>query len=192
MPGLGLGNVSDTQEKAIVALLNEPTIQRAAVSAGVGERTLHRWLQEDVGFVNAYAKARKQAYCHAVALAHRYAPLAVQTLARICNNEKISAATRVQAAAHLLRVGRDAIELDDILARLDAIEAASGALEGKKVVLDAEAHVSVATPPDRKTAPTPSPFTTVGGTSQHPVLLPPPPVKRGRPKKPRTGGSSGK
>ena len=38
------------QERAIIALLNEPTIAKAADAAGVGERTLHRWLEHDQNF----------------------------------------------------------------------------------------------------------------------------------------------
>ena len=47
------------QEKAIIALLKEPTITRAAKSAGIGETTLYRWLKEDE-FEQAFREARKK------------------------------------------------------------------------------------------------------------------------------------
>ena len=35
------------EEKAIVALISEPTIKKAAAKAEMGERTLHRWRRPD-------------------------------------------------------------------------------------------------------------------------------------------------
>jgi len=173
--GLGFGNIDDKQEKLIIALMSEPTYQRAAQAAGVGERTLYRWM-DDPAFSNAYARARRQAYQQAAALAQRYGPLAVQTLARICNNEKISPAMRVQAAAHLLRVAGDAIERDDIMTRLEDLERGR---ELKPAIIDHDAQKAIAIPPAAKTAPGPVAFTVQGGDADHPVLLPPEKVKRG-------------
>ena len=45
------------QQRAIAALISEPTIKGAAEVAGVGERTLHRWLLEDENFKDALAQA---------------------------------------------------------------------------------------------------------------------------------------
>lgn len=112
------------QELAVAALLNEPTVARAAVAVGVNDRTLYRWLEEPA-FRRAYRSARREAFGHAVSLAQRYAPLAVQTLTRICADEKAAAATRVAAAVALLKVTRESIELDDLAERVEALEAAS-------------------------------------------------------------------
>ncbi len=51
--------LSAKQEKALAALLVSPTIAEAAKSAGVGETTLFRWLQEPA-FQEAYRAARLQ------------------------------------------------------------------------------------------------------------------------------------
>lgn len=177
MAGLGLGNLSDTQEKAIVALLSEPTNARAAAAAGVGERTLYRWLNE-YEFARAWSRARRQAYQQASALANRYAPLAVQTLARICNNDKCPPAARVAAAGMLLRVGREAIELDDILERIDDLER-SRDNQPRRAIMDADTHDAVAVPPAEAAVPQPVAFTVKAGDADHPVLLPPEKVKRG-------------
>lgn len=139
MERIGLGDVTEKQEKAIIALLNEPTIGRAAIAAGCGERTLHRWLR-DPTFTRAYCQARRQAFSVAVSLSQKYAPMAVQTLARIMNNEAAPYATRVAAAATILRHGRDAIELEDIAARVDALEQAQDA-PSKRVVADSPAPI---------------------------------------------------
>src|SRR5690606_1678536 len=115
--GLTLG-----QEKAIVALMAEPSIARAAKACDVCERTLHRWLQEP-GFMSAYRRARREAFGHAIALTQRYAPLAVQTLAKVMADDNAPHTARVQAATSLLRFGRDGIELDDLQERIETLEA---------------------------------------------------------------------
>jgi len=110
------------QEKAIVALMAEPSIARAAQACGVHERTIHRWLETPV-FMSAYRRARREAFSHAIALTQRYAPLAVQTLAKVMSDDSAPHSARVQAATSLLRFGRDGIELDDLQERIEALEA---------------------------------------------------------------------
>ena len=89
-----LEGMSPKQEQAIIALLNEPTVKRAAESAKLGERTIYRWLREPA-FRRAYTDARREAFAHAVALTQRYAPLAVQTLAQIMVDQNAPTAARV-------------------------------------------------------------------------------------------------
>jgi hypothetical protein len=109
------------QEQALIALLNEPTIERAAKTAGVGERTLHRWLDEPA-FSRAYRKARREAFSQAIAASQRYAPVAVQTLAKIMTDGTLSVSARVSAATALLKFSRESIELDDLATRVDDLE----------------------------------------------------------------------
>ncbi len=42
------GGLSPNQERAIIALLNEQTIGRAAAAVDVSQRTLYRWLDKPV------------------------------------------------------------------------------------------------------------------------------------------------
>jgi hypothetical protein len=109
------------QEKAIIALINETTVARAAEASGIGERTLHRWLQE-AQFVEAYRKARRDAFSQAIALTQRYAPLAVTTLAKVMNDPVSPYTAKVSAASAMLKFGREGIEMDDLAARLDQLE----------------------------------------------------------------------
>ncbi len=110
-------------EQAIVALLNEPTLPLAAKAAGIGRRTLNRWLADPV-FSRAYRHARREAFSHAVALTQRYAPVAVNVLAKIMADASTPTHARVTAAATLLRFGREGIELDDLAARIESLESA--------------------------------------------------------------------
>lgn len=116
--------ISLKQERAIAALLTEPMIKTAAETAGVGLRTLTRWLAEP-GFKRAFREARKVAFTQAIALTQRYTPLAVHTLAKVMNDSNAPYAAKVSAAAAILRFGRESIELDDLAHRVEVLEADS-------------------------------------------------------------------
>ncbi len=118
--GLHYG-LTGPQERAIIALLNEQTVGRAAVTAEVGQRTLYRWLK-DPTFSRAYREARRDAFGQAIALTQRYAPLAVQTLAQVMMDNDAPSSSKVAAATTILRFGREGIELDDLAARIEALE----------------------------------------------------------------------
>ncbi len=118
------GHVTAKQERAVVALLNEQTVARAASAARVGERTLYRWLREPA-FSRAYRQARRDAFGQAIALTQRYAPLAVNTLAQVMMDAHAPSSSKVAAATTILRFGREGIELDDLGARVEALEQAA-------------------------------------------------------------------
>lgn len=74
--------------KAMIALLNEPSILKAAHAAGVGEHTLHKWMNDDEEFIAAYRQARRQTFTQAIGLTMRYTPIAVNTLAKVMVDTK--------------------------------------------------------------------------------------------------------
>lgn len=119
------GNLIDAltpkQEEAIIALLNNPTVNKAALSIGLGERTIYRWLDEPP-FAAAYRKARRLSFKQAISISQKYAAVAVQTLVAIMADQKMNGSTRVSAAEAVLRFSRDSIELDDLEGRLEALE----------------------------------------------------------------------
>src|SRR5687768_6643338 len=82
------------QDRAVAAMLQEPTIGRAAAAAGVGERTLQRWLTEPV-FKGAVLAARREAFSHAIGLTSRYAPVAVATLVKVMQDQTVPPAAKV-------------------------------------------------------------------------------------------------
>ncbi|MFN0010146.1 MAG: hypothetical protein ACKVS8_00730 [Phycisphaerales bacterium] len=125
------------REKAILALLNEPTIARAAESAGVGQRTLYAWMKQPA-FMRDYRFARREMFSHAISLTQRYAPMAVNTLAKIMGDATATHAARVSASAAILKFSRDSIELDELAQRLDALEEQLGRTRSTALVVDAE------------------------------------------------------
>jgi hypothetical protein len=55
---LAIDSLSPKQEEAIVQLLNQPTVAKAAAMAGVAERSLYRWLSEQ-RFATAYRRCSR-------------------------------------------------------------------------------------------------------------------------------------
>src|SRR5688500_10001336 len=110
-------NLTDRQAKAISALLSEPTHTRVALVAGINERTLRRWLQQQ-GFKKALLQARREAFGQATGVMQRAAPVAVGALVKVMTDPTAPHHARVAAAVAILRFGRDAIELEDFAARM--------------------------------------------------------------------------
>lgn len=112
------------RQKAILALLSEPTIVKAADSVGIDHSTLYRWLKEPE-FSKAYREARRESFRHAIALTQKYAPIAVQALVKIVADPKSADSAKVSASTALLKFSRESIELDDVVQRVEALEQAT-------------------------------------------------------------------
>jgi transposase-like protein len=119
------------QDKAILALISEGTVERAAKKVGVSERTLYRWLKEPE-FKRAYQEFKRESFGQAIGLLQRYSSTCVNVLAKIATDSASPPQARVSAATNMLRIARDAIELDDLCGRVDALEQAAKAQEKDK------------------------------------------------------------
>jgi hypothetical protein len=116
------------QDKALVALLTEPTISAAAKKAGIGERTLHTWLGEEE-FATAYRTARRQAVGQAIGRLQQVSSKAVDALLEVIDTEYTPAppAVRVSAACKILDLALKATELEDLAERIAILEQQMGA-----------------------------------------------------------------
>ena len=94
------GDLAPKQQDAIIALLDEPTLQSAARRVDVSDRTLYRWLREPE-FARIYRRCRREAFSHAISLSQRFAPLAVNTLAQVLTDSEAPASAKVAAASAL-------------------------------------------------------------------------------------------
>jgi len=106
------------QDQAIAALLEEPTISKAAKKAGIGERTLLRWLKLD-DFQAAYRIAQREVLSQAIAQINQATSESVTTFRSIMMDESAPASARVAAAKIVLEVAIKGVERED---RLNAIE----------------------------------------------------------------------
>src|SRR5687768_3126963 len=116
--------LNQKQERTIIALLNEPSIQKAAAAAEVGERTIYDWLKEET-FSAEYRRARRDAFSQAIGMCMRYSPLASNTLAKIASDANAPASARVSASSALLKFSREGIELEDLEVRVKLLEQAT-------------------------------------------------------------------
>ena len=124
MAGNG-ANLSRKQEDAIVALLSHRGIEGAAKAAGVGSRTLMRWLK-DPAFEKAYMAARRTAFRQSIARLQQMSGAAVTTLGKMMIEPTAPPSTRVRAAEVIINHAAKAIEIEDIEARVAELERAAG------------------------------------------------------------------
>jgi len=113
------------QEEAIAALLTQRNVEEAARAAGIGTRTLLRWLKVP-DFQTAYREARRAAFGQAVARLQQGASAAATTLLKTMIDPNTPASVRVRAAESVMNHAMKAIEIEDIEARVAALEASAG------------------------------------------------------------------
>ena len=112
------------RERAILALLSERTIGQAAAKAGVHERTLRRW-SEDEAFQAEYAAARQAAFQVGMNRIQTLTALAVDTLEELLG-EKKHPNVRLGAARTVAELGIHQHDAETILKKLGEIEAYQG------------------------------------------------------------------
>jgi hypothetical protein len=112
--------LSRKQDAAVAALLSCPTVKKAAERAGIHYRTLKGWLQLP-GFQRAYRDAKRRVVEQGLTLLQRTATRAAATLKRnlTCGNP----AVEVRAALGVLDQAQKGIEMDELVARIEALEA---------------------------------------------------------------------
>jgi hypothetical protein len=115
------GNFTRKQEKAIAALLTTDSVSQAANVAGVGERTLYRWLQEPV-FLEQYRKARKTALDQAISTLQERSNAAARALVDIVEDQEMPPSTRVAAAREIIQASIKGVERDAFEAKLEWLE----------------------------------------------------------------------
>jgi hypothetical protein len=114
------------QERALAALLTQPTLAQAARQAGCDERTIRRYLQ-DAAFLAAYRDGQRQQWQEALALLTQGAVGAAATLRTITIDPAQPGHTRVRAGIALLQMVHEQLNLAALDERLAALEAALAA-----------------------------------------------------------------
>src|SRR5271169_258888 len=114
------------QEDAIAALLTQRNVEEAARAAGIGTRTLLRWLKLPE-FQTAYRQARRDAFGQAIARLQQGTSAAATTLLKVMIDPSVPASVRVRAADSIFNHAAKAIEIEEIDARLSELERASEA-----------------------------------------------------------------
>jgi hypothetical protein len=118
------GKFGRKQEEAIAALLTQRSVEEAARTAGIGTRTLLRWLKIPE-FAAAYQEARRQAFGQSIARLQQATSAAAATLMKIMVDPGAPASVRVRAADSIFNHSARAIEIEDIEARVSELERAA-------------------------------------------------------------------
>ena len=110
------------KEQAIIALLSHRTLEEAARAIGIVPNTLQRWMKEPE-FDAAYRAAKRAAFAQSIARLHYLCSAAVTTLGKVMLESATPPATKVRAADSILNHTTKAIEIEDLGARVAALEA---------------------------------------------------------------------
>lgn len=113
--------LSVAQHRAVLALLERPTVAEAADSAGVHRATLYRWLKEP-GFQAVYREARREALSLTTARLQQISGEAVEALREIVGDRSQQGASRVGAARCILDYAAKMTEMEDFGERLARLE----------------------------------------------------------------------
>jgi hypothetical protein len=121
MAGHGL-KPEAVRERAILALLSEPSITVAAARCEVNEKTLRRWMADDEAFKAKLATARRAVFETAMGRLQPLAAQAVDTLAALMG-EGAPPTVRLGAARTVAALGIHRDDAETILRKLAEIEA---------------------------------------------------------------------
>lgn len=125
--------ISAKQQKAIAALLAEPTTEAAADAAGVSRTTIFRWMQ-DASFKRAYDEARARLLENVLTRLQAVAGDAVTCLADVMADPNAGASARVSAARAVLEMALRARAELETEQRIKALEDAAQAAARKRMV----------------------------------------------------------
>ena len=109
------------QEAALLALIQEPTVARAAEASGISQTSLFRYLQDN-DFRREYQAAKRSLLEAALGDLHKATGRAVAVLCEIMEDSEATPGARVGAARSILSFAIQTGQLEDILKRLEAVE----------------------------------------------------------------------
>jgi hypothetical protein len=109
------------RQQLITALLQQPSLEKAAQSAGMSAVTAWR-ITKTLAFQEEYKRARRDAFGQAMARLQQASSVAVSTLLTVMTDPGNPFAVRVRAAECVLQHATDSFASEELAARLDAIE----------------------------------------------------------------------
>ena len=118
------------RDRAILALLSEKSIPKAAAKCRIGERTLHRWLTSDAAFQAEYSAARLAAFEAGIHRVQALTARAVDTLEELLGEKKYPS-VRLGAARTVAEIAIHQHYAETILKKLGEIEAGQRRQQGR-------------------------------------------------------------
>lgn len=115
------GALSTKQRRAVEALLTEPTIRAAAKAAGIGERTITRYLADD-GFKSELRRRQDAVVTSLTAAIVGLAGESVEALRDILRDAKTSPSVKARVGLGWLAQMGKVVELADLADRVSKLE----------------------------------------------------------------------
>ena len=113
------------QEEAVAALLSQRNIDEAAKAVGIATNTLLKWMKQP-DFDAAYREARRKAFGQSIARLQQGTSAAATTLLKLLIDPGTPASVRARVADSIFNHAAKAIEIEDLEARVAALEQAVG------------------------------------------------------------------
>ena len=112
--------INSRKNKALAALLSEPTIKRAAEVSGIGERTIHKYLN-DAEFRQALTDAESELLSNAQRILIQGQEVALRVLMDVMenstdNNRRLAAVSWLELTLRL----RELVSIEDRIKKLEA------------------------------------------------------------------------
>jgi hypothetical protein len=109
------------REQLILALLQQPGIEKAAAVVGISPVTAWR-ITKTEEFKEEYRQARREAFSQSLGRLQQAAGAATSTLMKIMVDPAAPAGSRVRAADCVLQHAASALEMEDVQVRLARLE----------------------------------------------------------------------
>jgi transposase-like protein len=107
--------------QAIAALLKHSTVEEAARAVGIAPNTLSKWMKVPE-FMAAFREAIHMDYSQSMSRLRQATPAAVTTVLKNMVDPKAPHAARQRAAEYVIERTAKAIEAEDVVARVEALE----------------------------------------------------------------------
>jgi transposase-like protein len=117
----GMPNRQNRRARAVQAMVEHYSVERAAEAAGINPSTLWRWLKQPA-FEAEVRQARHRAFGQSTARLQQGMEGATVVLFRVMSDSNAKDGARVQAAKCVLAEARKSVELDDLQQRVAAVE----------------------------------------------------------------------
>jgi hypothetical protein len=109
------------REQLILALLQQPGIEKAAAAVGISTVTAWR-ISKTPEFKEEYRQARREAFSQSMGRLQQAAGAATTTLMKLMLDATAPAGSRVRAADRILEHAASALEMEDLQVRLARLE----------------------------------------------------------------------
>jgi hypothetical protein len=114
--------LSRGQERALSSLMSAPTIALAAAQAQVSERSIYRWMADNIDFKSEYLRLRREMLNNAVFLLQKRSAQAVDVIVLLMSDPDVPASVRLGAGRTILEMGLEFLKVEALEQKVQQLE----------------------------------------------------------------------